>query len=357
MPDGQRFDNVDLLRAFAACGVLVFHVIIVGWHDFPHDGAWSVLRFGWVGVDLFFVVSGFVIGHSAVSRWRAAPQSFAGDYWRHRLLRIVPAYFVALAAWIAIMQPPFLAHPLTAARQILTHVTFTHSFWRDTHGSIDGPTWSLAIEMQFYAAVAVLVAWLAVAPKWRIVAYAFVLSWAWRAFVFWRHAGDDMAVIVYSGQLPGCLDEFALGIALARYVLERRTTPARSGAAWLAAACVTGVLTWWLLRAYYQVFWQSAWLVTFWRTLLGLAFACLVGVAVFLPQSWARERAAPLRYVGQISYGIYLWHYTFIEMLAGRIGSLALLAVTATATFLVAAASWHWLEQPLMALARRDRDS
>jgi len=62
------FENIDLLRAFAAISVLVYHVIeLSSWKSFPINGLLSWFRIGWMGVDLFFVISGFVITLSAFS--------------------------------------------------------------------------------------------------------------------------------------------------------------------------------------------------------------------------------------------------------------------------------------------------
>jgi peptidoglycan/LPS O-acetylase OafA/YrhL len=72
----DRFENVNLLRAFAATAVVVYHVIVYAkWTDFPRAG--PLVAF-WIGVDLFFVISGFVITRSALALWRQDPAAFVG---------------------------------------------------------------------------------------------------------------------------------------------------------------------------------------------------------------------------------------------------------------------------------------
>jgi peptidoglycan/LPS O-acetylase OafA/YrhL len=72
----DRFENINLLRAFAATAVVVYHVIaFMKWTAFPDEGPLVVFRIGWIGVDLFFVISGFVITRSALGLWRAEPAS------------------------------------------------------------------------------------------------------------------------------------------------------------------------------------------------------------------------------------------------------------------------------------------
>ena len=70
----DRFENINLLRAFAAIVVVFYHVITyMRWETFPYQGPLLVFRIGWIGVDLFFVISGFVITRSALAMWRREP--------------------------------------------------------------------------------------------------------------------------------------------------------------------------------------------------------------------------------------------------------------------------------------------
>jgi hypothetical protein len=86
----ERFENVNLLRAFAAVAVVAYHVIqYAHWTDFPLSGPLVTFRIGWIGVDLFYVISGFVITRSALALWRREPATFVPRYWARRLTRIV----------------------------------------------------------------------------------------------------------------------------------------------------------------------------------------------------------------------------------------------------------------------------
>jgi peptidoglycan/LPS O-acetylase OafA/YrhL len=351
--EGRRFDNINLLRAFAALSVVVYHVIELGkWTAYPMEGPLVMFRLGWYGVDLFFVISGFVIGYSALLIYRADRAAFQGRYWARRLTRILPLYLATLFLWLALFPPQWNAREWLI--QLGTHLTFTHNLSPNTAGSIDGANWSLGVEMQFYIAVALLIGWLDRAPAWKILIAGAALSWAWRAAMFWSHTPEPRFIFHYSTQFPGVLDEFAAGIVLAKLLLDGRRDWFSRPFAWVLAAIATGYLT---MAIYwpYASYWGFPAMVVFWRTALAIFFACVVGAAVALTQRIADVWLRPVNYLGETSYGIYLWHLFAIEFVIRRWGWVevpALLAVLA-ATIAMAALSWHAFEKPFMRLARR----
>jgi peptidoglycan/LPS O-acetylase OafA/YrhL len=357
-PPPPRFENLNLLRAFAALVVIVYHVIEKAqWGDFPSSGPLRTFRVGWFGVDLFFAISGFVITYSALLLRRSDPEGFIRAYWARRFTRIVPLYVVTLLAWIVMFQPGFFAQGWREwAFQLGTHLTFTHSFWPETHGALDSPNWSLALEMHFYLAVALLIGWIDRTPRWRILAWCLLVSWAYRATIFLLYADHDGWILfVNTTQLPGMLDEFAVGIIAAKWAAERPRLSLRAGVYWTCIACLTGWVAWSLFwpRAGY---WHVWWMVVFWRTLLAISFGCVLMAAVHLPPALARW-LRPVDFLGEVSYGLYLWHFFAILTaitLFGRDGMKVLLFVL-PATIAAASLSWFAFEKPLMRLGRRGR--
>jgi peptidoglycan/LPS O-acetylase OafA/YrhL len=348
-----RFENINMLRACAALSVVVYHVIEHGkWTDFPDSGPLAVLRIGGLGVDLFFVISGFVIAYSALGLYRADRAAFAPRYWKRRLTRILPLYLVTLFLYVAALRPSWSAGEWIW--QLGSHLTFTHSFWSWTFGAIDGPNWSLAIEMQFYLAVALAMGWLDRAPAWRIALYAVLASWAWRGAMWVACNGEGAdAIFKKVTQLPGTLDEFAAGIVLAKLVLDSRRNWFRRAVPWLAAAVATGCATFAVYWRYAE-YWHFPGMVVFWRTALAVFFMCVVGAAMALPQEIARRWIRPGDYLGEISYGIYLWHLFAVNafiLVVGWNGPQALIPVLAC-TVLLAVASWHLLEKPALRMGR-----
>jgi peptidoglycan/LPS O-acetylase OafA/YrhL len=140
------FPNINLLRAFAALLVLVYHVIELGpWPDFPSSGPLLTFRAGWVGVDLFFVISGFVIGLSAIRLYRDGDSDYRRTFMRRRLARIVPLYLVTCVAFLILVQPAVLSLPWPKLLvQFASHLLFLHNLHPALHGAINGPNWSVA---------------------------------------------------------------------------------------------------------------------------------------------------------------------------------------------------------------------
>jgi peptidoglycan/LPS O-acetylase OafA/YrhL len=354
--EGRRFDNINLLRAFAALSVVVYHVIEHGrWKDYPTDGPVSVFRLGWYGVDLFFVISGFVIAYSALLLYRADPGSFRGSYWMRRLTRILPLYLLTLFLYLILFTPRWDAREW--ALQLSSHLTFTHSIWGKTHGAIDPPNWSLAVEMHFYLAIALAIRWIDRAPAWKILAYGVPIAWAFRAAIFYRYGGGETGLLfVKVSQMPGVLDEFAAGIFLAKLVLDGRRQWFAHAWPWIGTAVAMGYVAMGLYWPYAD-YWPHANMVTFWRTPFALFLMCVVGSAIALSQGIADRWLRPVNYLGETSYGIYLWHMFAVEIIVRRLGWIelpALLAVLAV-TIALSALSWHAFEKPLMRRARASK--
>jgi peptidoglycan/LPS O-acetylase OafA/YrhL len=105
----------------------------------------------------------------------------------------------------------------------------------------------------------------------------------------------------------------------------------------------------------HSLYWDVPAMVVFWRTGFAAFLACMVAAAVCLPQSLARRWLRPLDYLGDVSYGIYLWHLFAVELVIHMLGvkGLPALAAVLVLTILAASISWRWFERPFMALGRR----
>ena len=109
-PDRQRHPGLDLLRALASVVVVIYHAGIMG---FPLTG--RVHRFGWIGVDLFFLLSGYLIGGQLLAPLMRGQRLNFGTFFARRVLRIMPAYFVVLAIYFLLpswREYPEMSQPL-----------------------------------------------------------------------------------------------------------------------------------------------------------------------------------------------------------------------------------------------------
>ncbi len=222
-PQPGFYPGLDLLRGFAAISVVIYHTIShFDWKTFPNDNAVALwFRMGWLGVDLFFVISGFVIALSALKLLDQGTASYVRDYTARRLARIVPLHYLTCLLAVIFVTPGILFHP-AFVWHALAHLSFTHNWAHEMAGSINGPNWSLAVEMQFYVFILIAAPWLRRMRPLTVLGACLAVSWIWRSAVFMLNEGVvrngvNMTWLGIS-QVPGQLDLFGYGIALAMFV-------------------------------------------------------------------------------------------------------------------------------------------
>ncbi len=351
----QRFPLVDILRGFSAMLVVFYHVLAHRpWPSFDTTGIGRLPLSGWVGVDLFFVISGFVIGktamdgHSSGLPWRQR-------YFHRRVTRIVPLYLATLVVWVVLVNPSLLTYQWASVYHIATHLGFVHNLWHETHGSINPPNWSVGLEVQFYVLIAICAPWIARARLWKMLTLWIAVAWVWKygsTLIYPPGASQPIVQFIYASQLPGVLDEFVFGICIARLVQINAlqfTWPKFLG--WAAAALILLGIAWVTVLPE-QLYWKNATIIIFWRTLVCAGFAALLACVIMIPYSggWLTR---PFRYLGEISYGIYLWHMPVLATFVAKTQwqGLQLLLATVACTITLAALSWHgfeklWINRP-----------
>jgi peptidoglycan/LPS O-acetylase OafA/YrhL len=179
---------VDALRGLAALTIVVYHVIeLIKWEDFPLSGPAVSFRAGWMAVDLFFVISGFVITISVKRCYDGASSTkeFWKVYFLKRFLRIAPLHFLTCGAFLLFINPAMLLSSTSSITwHISTHLFFIHNWFPETCSSINGANWSLGVEMQFYLLMALMASTFTKYRPSIFLVLSIVMSWAWRSSVF-----------------------------------------------------------------------------------------------------------------------------------------------------------------------------
>ncbi|MFZ4834139.1 acyltransferase family protein [Rouxiella sp. Mn2063] len=352
----HQFDSIDILRGFAAISVVVYHVIEhMNWKEFPTTGILSWFRYGWMGVDLFFVISGFVISLSAFNQInKNGSHHFKREFLSRRVRRIVPLHYLTLFIFIAFISPTVIFNHFFT--NLVSHLLFIHNTNYDYHGAINGSNWSLGAEMQFYILIALTAQWLKNVKWWVLAGTALLISYSWRFAAFslvdLSQPLGVFKLFVSSTQLPGMLDEFAAGILLARLVTSEIGAKILSYkyASKIILLIASIVICYLSFSVYfkYASFWQYPYMVVFFRTAIAISAATiLLFLCTIKAPKYIKLVLSPFYYLGTISYGIYLWHLPIllsIKKIEWLSHSQALVIILSM-TLVMSSLSWHFFEK------------
>ncbi|MBV8343680.1 MAG: acyltransferase [Candidatus Eremiobacteraeota bacterium] len=306
----ERLGVLDGLRGIAVLLVLWYHAWEISWLAPPPWLAFLPAT-GFVGVHLFFFLSGFVISYPFV---KAAVYGTAAPTWGHfawrRFIKIVPSYVLSIAVAYAVgyaqAQPNASAIP-----DLVTHLLFIHTWFPDRYGTIDGVLWTLAVEVEFYCIFPLIWACFRRSP-WLTAGGMIAVAWIWRAAL--AQCCYDTLFAQWEENLPGYLDIFAFGM-LAAQVFTRLGERWRGSRASLASPVVAlaGIyLLVELLESLYHFSlhdqWAAVWQIDK-RPLLGAAFFLIALGSLTSPRWWRIVLDnPPLRFMAAISYNLYLYH-------------------------------------------------
>src|SRR5512137_2654482 len=361
---GAHHPALDGMRGVAVLMVLAFHFLHV---DGEGGAAERVLlsasRSGWAGVDLFFVLSGFLITGILLDA-RGAPGYFRAFYAR-RVLRIFPLYYAYLA--VLFLAVPLLLPSLDVKRETQGWLwTYLGNVLFAREGGFQASPytahfWSLAVEEQFYLAWPVLV-W--VLPRRRLALVCLGLVAGAFALRLGIHRTTFNATAAYV-LTPARMDALALGALVAIAAREPAWWPrVRRGAPWVLGVSAAAVAAVWVHQG--GLFGGDP-VVQVWAFgPLAVGFAALLVLAIDPSPSSRLSRALrnrTLRGAGKYCYGLYVLHYPiFLALeaagftslaLAGATGSrllgvLAFAGVAGAATLAAALLSWNLLEKPFL---------
>jgi len=355
-----RKHALDGLRTVAVAGVFFFHT------------ATESMPGGSIGVDVFFTLSGFVITLLIMKERLATGRLHLGIFYAKRLARLWPALLALCAVILAVGflfpasgwggQAGFV---LPAAAYVMNLAHFG-MFGDSIAGETLGPTWTLAVEEQFYLVWPLLL--LVMLRFWKLRTTAFATVALAAAFVLNRfllvNAGEPLDRI-YNGPDTRA-DELLIGCALALLFTavrqgSRLHNALLSVSRWAAPLAGTALLAALFLLKEPDA--PGTWFNVFWTvgpTALALLSAVLVGSLVLQPAGFlSRILSHPwlARPGRDLSYGMYLWHLPVYLLLMPLIPALPLrIALTAALTVLLAYASFRCVERPLRRWANKRLD-
>ena len=367
----DRFPLVDALRAVAALAVLGTHAAYFAGAAAPGSDVGRYAQRLDVGVAVFFLISGFVLYRPFVlrrTRGEAAPS--AGRYAWRRVLRLVPAYWIALtvsALWLG-------TSGVFTAEGALTFYGYGQTYREATIGGGLTQAWTLCIEVAFSVFVPLWAfAVRRARPRTEALGLAglVAVSVAWKVVVLGAGSAEQVRITPLLLALPAYLDQFALGMGLAVLTVWLQGRP--SPPAWLRAFDRAPSLSWgvaliafWAVSTRIGIGDRPFEPVTPAQYLARHALYTVVAVGLLLPavigtpgRGWVRRLLATrvLGWLGLISYGIYLWHLTGLALLdRWGFGSLPVPALVAwpvaglALAVAFAAASYYGVERPLLRL-------
>ncbi len=360
----QRVTGLDGVRGCAILWVLLYHFFALvpkaPWvAAIPLVG--PLADFGWIGVNLFFALSGYLI-IPLLAAQRDDPNYYR-RFWCRRAFRLVPVYLLCLISYgVAVAlwpdASPDRQRLLDPAIPLWTYWALVQNVWMSARNYMGGEwlrvTWSLAVEVQFYALIAVMVRMM---PRPRLVPMLAVLTAAvvlFRYAVVFLNPGSAAPIVLL---LPCRLDAFLLGGLAA---LLPGPVPGGEGRrrllAWIALAGSVAAFGWFAHGGFGGA---TRLVLPLYYLMLSVGCSAVLDLSVrsAAPVRWLMQNAVMVR-AGQLSYFVYLFHlpvlWTVYQLGSGGAPSLAqgrgvgLMLVVLGVLYGLAELSYRWLEAPLI---------
>ena len=371
-PSG-RIPQLDGLRGVAIGLVVLYHYFSLHFTTLPGTLSWYLLypaRFGWSGVDLFFVLSGFLIGGILLDA-KGSGNYFKVFYLR-RFLRIVPIYYLLLVVFFSLVawftQHPHPIWPWTLQENLprFTYFLFLQNIWASKLSVLGSAPlavfWSLSVEEQFYLTLPMLVRFLTrarlqalaveiifLAPVLRIALFSFYPNYPHAWYLLMPCRADSLFF--------GVLGAILLGESGWRMRIQQNKRLLRGLIVLMAVGIPFVTQTQLAARGLIMVSIMFSWLAAFY--LLVLIYTVTFSeshVTRILNWCW-------LRRLGVVAYGVYLLHEEILDI-GLRVASFSLKTIAVpiyvivallclTVTFLLAYLSWEKFEKPIVTFSHR----
>ena len=368
---GKHYPALDGLRGLAVLLVMIHHFV----RDYPVRGSFhtfavqATLSF-WTGVDLFFVLSGFLITGILIDARDG--QGYFRIFYGRRILRIFPVYYGVLFFVFAILPMIHLAIPYVGASQAIYLGTFTTNIALATGHWFPGALdvyWSLAVEEQFYLLWPLLILLLPESRRISVI-LAGLIAAACLRYVFGRLGTSEFGLFA---MLPTHPDGLLIGALIATSIRTKSELPTVGTRGSLLLLCLIGTF---LIFGSFHVFGilisHSAWSLreaVLYYPIIGSAFGLLLYLAL-LPSNPVQKLFSTriLRWFGKYSYALYVIHRLIAALIAlifHKFGTdvylsslppwrsdIVYLGLFFSISIAVAWLSWRYVEQPFLRLKR-----
>lgn len=351
MPNEKSFryiTGLDGLRAFAVLAVIAYHLNI------PYSAG------GFLGVTVFFVLSGYLISSLLLSEWDQTQKIDLRQFWIRRAKRLLPAMFLLLIA-LNIATPLLRPELITNLRQDTIAATFYYSNWHyifqelSYFETFEKPSllthfWSLAIEEQFYIFWAVVILFFLKIVKSRKAIFlsiiiASIVSAVWMMLLY--DPNFDPSRVYYGTDTR--IFSLLIGASFAFIAPQQPITKFKK---WTFEIMATIGLAIFLFMIYYTNQYDS-FVYEGGMALISLSTAGLVLSLTLSPSGIVNKilEWKPLKWIGVRSYGIYLWHYPIILYMNPNVNTGGMdvykVSLEITLTFIIAAISYTYVEKPI----------
>jgi peptidoglycan/LPS O-acetylase OafA/YrhL len=323
LPQLTRLRGIDALRGAAALGVVLYHAVEQGDKVLPNNFLQYPIRlvqlassFGYIGVFLFFVISGFCI-HLQWARAKAAgvePEIRFGAFWKRRIRRLYPPYIITLLLFLLLMASTVglnITH--FVVYDLGMHLLMLHNLDPHTCYSINGVFWTLAVEEQLYLAYFLLL-FIRVRWGWAVTIAVCLfarLAWMGLSHVVWLKAGFGIPVpeAAASHWFTWALGALGVEVMFGLTTLRGWSRDLRLATVLIVAASALSTYLPYIPKD--TLVHNTSWFVI--HPLWGLGFFIVVNRMVLAEQSWLRQATLPslvsvFSTLGIFSYSIYLTH-------------------------------------------------
>lgn len=315
-----KFYGLDNLRAFAIIMVFLFHYY--RWFEHP-DWMPNFFRFGWTGVDLFFVLSGFLISSQLFANIKKTRTFSMKEFYIKRFFRIIPIYFFVLALYLLF---PFFSNDFGDGQKLAPlwqFLTFTHNFYVDfTNARSFGQVWSLCVEEHFYLLLPITLLLLLKIDFFRkgyillvliFIAGFFLRFYSWNNIYLEQTGGiENPPFWIQTVYMPtyNRLDGLLVGVAIAglyNYLPTLFLKLSKYANAFLVAGLMMIVSAYFLFSPLYTL---SGSIFSFPFVSIGFGFIVLGAI---MPSSvFYNWKSIALTKIAELSYGLYLIHAAVI---------------------------------------------